>query len=347
MRRSGCGDDVTFAGQYRVQDRRQVVPLLGREQTPRRTARQLQSAIAAPRCAPTPSDGGHAHVPASNLVESCSLKKAAASGVRGAESRDQTTTPHLHYRDRAPMGRHDCSLRSHAQKPILALELSSASCDYPGPSTGGAVLAWRAMSMVRHVCLAAAIVIASAFAAAAPATAKPGCGAPGKGVVAADSLGELWLSHAGALWGCLWGGRPRLLSPPSDSVLSGVGAEVMSGRYAAFVSGTADSAGDITLIFVVDLKSGRVRHFANAYGPSGYGGGVTTTVLLNANGAAAWIAGAINPNVLPPVNQVYVDDGAGYRMLASSSAIDPRSLALARNTVYWLQGGVADSAPIH
>jgi hypothetical protein len=66
-------------------------------------------------------------------------------------------------------------------------------------------------------------------------------------------------------------------------------------------------------------------------------------MVLKPDGAVAWIAPT---DYMDSINQVYVDDAAGYRMLASGTSIKGGSLVLAGSTIYWLRGGVAQSATL-
>jgi hypothetical protein len=45
-------------------------------------------------------------------------------------------------------------------------------------------------------------------------------------------------------------------------------------------------------------------------------------------------------------DQVYTLEASGQRMIASGNEIDPLSLALADETIYWTQAGKPASAPL-
>ncbi len=76
--------------------------------------------------------------------------------------------------------------------------------------------------------------------------------------------------------------------------------------------------------------------------PSWIGIGPTTAIVVKSDGAVAWIV----ETDFPTEYQVHTVDKSGNRVLASGTDIDPSSLALAGNTLYWTQGGQPFSAPL-
>ncbi len=126
----------------------------------------------------------------------------------------------------------------------------------------------------------------------------------------------------------------------------------MRGMYAAFNAGVSDPTLSTSYVCVVNLKTGKDRGFLAATGPGSNDLGGVRSLVLTANGSVAWISqtsGVPNPStpqLIPTLTEVYVVDSFGRRMIASSSAISPTSLALAGSTIYWLQGGVAQAATL-
>jgi membrane protease YdiL (CAAX protease family) len=99
-------------------------------------------------------------------------------------------------------------------------------------------------------------------------------------------------------------------------------------------------------IIVRDLRSGRVVREVPTGTPTPpsprlIGAGFATEIVVKSDGALAWI---VESGVLPSAFEVHAVDWAGSRLLASGSDIDPHSLALSGNTLYWTQGGSALSA---
>ncbi len=172
-------------------------------------------------------------------------------------------------------------------------------------------------------------------------------------VQASGPLGELWLSADGSeLFGCLWGGKTYTVWSSGEGGVQLAQFVTMRGTYAAFNGGGGSSSGSSSYLGVMNLKTGTERGLAVAVGPGSYDTGRVTSLVLKANGSIAWISqtsGVANPStpqLIPTLTEVYVDDSSGRRMIANSSAISPMSLALAGSTIYWLQGGVAQSATL-
>ncbi len=172
-------------------------------------------------------------------------------------------------------------------------------------------------------------------------------------VQASDPLGELWLSAGGSdLFGCLWGAKTYTVWSAGEGGVQLAQFVTMRGTYAAFNGGGGSSSDSSSSLGVMDLKTGKERGLAVAVGPGSYDTGRVTSLVLKANGSIAWISqtsGVANPStpqLIPTLTEVYADDSSGRRMIASSTAISPTSLALAGSAIYWLQGGVAESATL-
>ncbi len=103
------------------------------------------------------------------------------------------------------------------------------------------------------------------------------------------------------------------------------------------------------LVFVRDLRNGRVLHMlptGTATVKGWKGVGPTTQIVVNAAGAVAWIAGVVDEQGEHGY-EVHAADKAGSRLLATSSNIEPDSLALVGNTLYWTQEGKPYSATLN
>jgi len=179
----------------------------------------------------------------------------------------------------------------------------------------------------------------------AGAPTQSACAPKGRGAVAADRYGQLWVQGADQteMWGCLYGHRPHDLYRFVGGSGWAFTSPLVSGQVAAFEAALSDSDGpNYDIVVVVNLATGRqIKRVADGDGPGGDGIGQLESMVLKPDGAVAWIAPT---GYMNSVNQVYVDDAAGYRMLASGTSIAGGSLALAGSTIYWLQGGVAQSA---
>ncbi|HEY3760058.1 MAG TPA: hypothetical protein VGL37_09865 [Solirubrobacteraceae bacterium] len=97
-----------------------------------------------------------------------------------------------------------------------------------------------------------------------------------------------------------------------------------------------------------NLRTGRVVREVPTGTPatpnkSVVGIGPTTSILVKDDGAVAWIV----ETGFPTTYQVHAIDSNGSRVVASGSDIDPSSLALAANTIYWTAGSTAMSAPLN
>jgi hypothetical protein len=129
----------------------------------------------------------------------------------------------------------------------------------------------------------------------------------------------------------LFGPMPLIGGGPGNS--EGVELEALAGVVAA----VASVAGGIE---VRDLLNGRVLHAV--YG-STVGVGTPQALVVKGDGAVAWTMGL----TLERTYRVYALDKTGLRVLASSSELNPFSLALAGSRLYWRQDGRTMSATLH
>ena len=131
--------------------------------------------------------------------------------------------------------------------------------------------------------------------------------------------------------------------------------EVLAGAvvaYEAFSTSEGDTGGENVseewLVVVRDLATRRVLHrfstgVTNPPNPRLVGNGFTVAIVVKRDGAVAWINWS---GIQPPVYQVHAVDESGSRLLAESAEIEPLSLALAGNSLYWTQGGKAELASL-
>jgi hypothetical protein len=94
------------------------------------------------------------------------------------------------------------------------------------------------------------------------------------------------------------------------------------------------------IVFVRDLRTGRVLHMlptGTATVKGWKGVGPTTQIVVSAAGAVAWIARVVDEQGRQQGYEVHAADKAGSRLLATGANIEPNSLALVGNTLYWTQ----------
>jgi hypothetical protein len=126
--------------------------------------------------------------------------------------------------------------------------------------------------------------------------------------------------------------------------------EALAGTYVAYayflVLGEEKDREETFLVIVRDLRNGRILYKIPTGTPrpqnasSVVGAGPVRTLVLKSDGSVAWI----NEHPLGLLGdetdyEVHALDKTGSRILASGTDIDPRSLALAGSTLYWMQGG--------
>jgi hypothetical protein len=101
-------------------------------------------------------------------------------------------------------------------------------------------------------------------------------------------------------------------------------------------------------VVVKDLRTGATLHHepTGKYKNSGepeleFGIGPTTGIVLSGDGSVAWI---VEASAAEGRYQIHTADPTGARLVAEGADIDPASLALANNTIYWVQGGQPHTA---
>ena len=152
--------------------------------------------------------------------------------------------------------------------------------------------------------------------------------------------------------GCAYGHRSYLVGTLPNcqgaGPCGGPKREVLAGPLVAYQEGSGGETVRIYLVVVRNLQTGRVVGEVPTGTPitpnkSVIGIGPTTSIVLKSDGAVAWIV----KTGFPTTYQVHAIDSNGSRVVATGSDIDPSSLALASNTIYWTENSTAMSAPLN
>lgn len=165
-----------------------------------------------------------------------------------------------------------------------------------------------------------------------------------------------------AYFGCLYGRKPYLLGGPefgSAELAGDTRLFTLNGPIVAYEESTTaylyPGERNENLILVRNLYTGHILHVL----PTGtasttpehgsIGIGPVQAIVAKPDGAVAWIVKVVEKPIRqgPETYQVHAVDKTGNRVLASSTTIDPHSLALAGSTIYWTQNGKPESAILH
>jgi hypothetical protein len=219
------------------------------------------------------------------------------------------------------------------------------------------------------VLLAGLAVLAAPSSAPAKTHKKPWVCRPGHAhLVGADKQAQVYetgyyyegVFEAEQIVGCVYGSSHQFNVGPTPSGSGSGGAsstiEQMVGTLVAVAISSYSTVrgSESDWISVIDLRTGR-RHksFTGPPEPTrntgyeDYGAGPVASLVLRPNGDLAWIA-ATPPSRLTSAGryQVYTLEATGRRMIASGNEIEPHSLALADETIYWTQAGMPASSPL-
>ena len=223
---------------------------------------------------------------------------------------------------------------------------------------------------MRRVCIssiaAIALVVSGAPASSAASAhrASSRCPATHSRLIAADTQAEVYARTEGGepeeFYACAFGAKHvyNLGSGPPDLSAEG-GSEdsdfTLGGAMLAFESywftsfpgpGAIECEQDVV---VKNLRTGRVLHRV-ATGTSSQPSlcfGAVVSLLVNSEGSVAWIAGGRQPETKMRLFEVHLVDKSGSHLLASSTEIEPLSLALGGSTLYWTQDGKPASALVN
>jgi hypothetical protein len=213
---------------------------------------------------------------------------------------------------------------------------------------------------MRLACISSIAVLAllvsgaPASSAASVHRASSRCPATHSRLIAADTQAEVYARAEG--------GEPEevydLGSGPPDLSAEG-GSEdrdfTLGGAMLAFESywftsfpepGAVECEQDVV---VKNLRTGRVLHrvTTGTSSPPSLCFGAVLSLLVNSEGATAWVADGRQPETKVRLSEVHLVDSAGSQLLASSTEIEPLSLALGGSTLYWTQGGKPASALVN
>jgi hypothetical protein len=192
---------------------------------------------------------------------------------------------------------------------------------------------------------------------------------PGRSkLVAADTQSVVYLARVTsrprdtsftAYVGCIRGHRQAYVlgGTPVGSSSGAAGSRLytVAGSIVAWEhseSTTGESGHAEWVLIVEDLRSGRVLRrvptgIANPPVRGLVGSGPATQIVVDAQGALAWIVETASPAGGRPAQfEVHAADQGGTRTLASGADISPRSLALVGDTLYWTQDGKASSVTL-
>lgn len=149
--------------------------------------------------------------------------------------------------------------------------------------------------------------------------------------------------------GCVYGQMPshKVGSPFEGSGSGGggssrfvLGGTTVGGENSSYCT-VCDNFTEAHFVFAIDLRTG--VKLGEARSPAG-----VQSMVVKPDGALAWIAASnINGETGFHEEWVYAQDHAGTRLLAHGSDIGYLSLALAKNTIYWTQGGKPFSAALN
>ena len=209
--------------------------------------------------------------------------------------------------------------------------------------------------------LLAACLASAQCAAGATHLTKPSCAPPGSHVLAADAQVMIYSKieviapyheKGTTIRGCAYGHKPHVLGTlPDCGRLGPCGdpeREVLAGPLVAYEESRGGGTQRFYRVFVRTLRTGHLVREVPTGTPTPpnnavVGVGPTKGIVLKSDGAVAWIA----ETGFPTTYEVHAVDSNGSRVLASGRDIDPSSLALAANTIYWTENSTAMSAPLN
>jgi len=191
---------------------------------------------------------------------------------------------------------------------------------------------------------------------------KRACPRAGVRVLAIDTHAEIYelpeppgngpSKRLGGIYGCAFanGRRSFLASLPEESAHEFflVPAETIAGVVGAISISSANEAYGSDSVLVTNLATGRRLTRIRTNGePATYKEeptGRVDSMVVMPDGTVAWMV-TTGPGF--GSYRLLVHEGGQSRTLASGPSLAPKSLALAGDTLYWTEGGHADSATIH
>lgn len=228
----------------------------------------------------------------------------------------------------------------------------------------GSLSLMRAITIPVTVVLGAIVLATSASAAHTDSKPSLACRHVSSRLLLADGLAEVYEAPEVpseprlAVFGCAYrtgrshelgiAARQRHEGGPGGE--SGVLEPRLAGTFVAYAKTLYYATrGSRELVIVRDLSTGRVLHETPTGTPvkpepPTEGVGAVVALVVKSDGSVAWIVATDAEN---GTYQVHVLDKAGNRTLATGSNIVPGSLALGGSTLYWTQGGQAQSATLN
>jgi hypothetical protein len=172
-------------------------------------------------------------------------------------------------------------------------------------------------------------------------------------VLIADEQAQVYDEPFEEIYGCIHGSRhPQALgSIPKFSSQGGGGIELLrlTGTVVAYteISKQEGEGGSARFLIIVrNLRTSKVLYKVPT-GPSNKtepnpdtGSGSARAIVVKSNGSVAWIAENYEKSS-PSVNyyELHIIDRSGSQTIATGTEINPTSLALTGNTLYWTQSG--------
>lgn len=155
-------------------------------------------------------------------------------------------------------------------------------------------------------------------------------------------------------YGCVYGHKPYRLGVVPEESSGGVEFLTLNGVMVAYQEGAFNKYTPLAswIIAVRNLLTGKIVHriptgaYMGTEGSTGIGS--AEAIVVKSDGSVAWIATDSEEKAAThgPYYQVHAVDKAGSRVLAAGSMIEPHSLALAGNTIYWTEEGKPLSASL-
>jgi len=227
---------------------------------------------------------------------------------------------------------------------------------------------YRSRSALTAACVLsiAGIMVCSAPAAARAKKRPRPCVPTTARRVLANSRAEIFtapgpFSKAREYYGCATGSRLRVdLGVVNDAQIDFSGSRQVRlvGTIAALeTSGSAHASGSSFDILVYDVKRRRLlrrlptgtptpTQTKNAYPETLEGVGDTTALVLQPDGAVAWIVHDTAAPDPPTYQVIKANAGQPPTVLATGTDIDPTSLALGGTVLYWEQNNSPHSAQL-
>ncbi len=214
-----------------------------------------------------------------------------------------------------------------------------------------------------------------AAAAAGKHKAPLRCSLPvGANMLSANSQAQVYSRperagpHGRVLWpeifGCTFNFRSTFslgeISPKGgggSGGIKGIAFEVLSGPFVAYEYSVGSENFKGYHLLVMDLRTGRILRSipsGPSITPTEVGvGPIVSVVVKGSDGAVAWVVESEGRLPLgggtlsAPGFTLFAFDKNGERQLAVGKDVDPSSLAIAGNTLYWTQGGVPSSTHLN